>query len=408
MPIVRRLDITGIRVTARNVVLREVKTRTGKPLDIHRLLLDMHALQNTGLFSQISYKLDPLTGDSVNVSILVREKDYGAYSLGLAYDETYQFRFGAEVAQENLLGSGAGVGAGFVLGNPREAWARYSGTRFFGLPFNYRLEGFSLAANYQPTVFLNDRDTSRIIYGLSEIGADLKLGVNIGRTAYAKGGFEIRGVTLEPVPESAFGRTREQLTAATFEFKTRTYSDLSFPYHGLSLQLLGKYGLKPLGSQFGFFKGELRAAAPLQLGSRAVFEPTLSAGVMRSGSFRTIAVESLPVAERFRVGGPDLAGALPDAFLTSQKVTAGIGVKYLLVRLFHSDDYPLYVQVEGDVAQFQQLNQLSLKSIYYGGYGGVTLSTPFGPLCAGFGIGRGGRNTIHVSAGYNLLQDLPR
>jgi NTE family protein len=407
MPLVRRIEIAGLRVTTGPTVRREVQTRTGDTLDINRLIQDIRAIHNTGLFAQVTYKLDPAPGDSLDILINVREKDYGVYSLGLRYDETNQFLFGAEAAQENLFGSGAGSGAGFVLGNPREGWLRYSGARFFGLPFNYRLQGFYSSADHRMQVGRSDGAWDSINYRQQGFGADLKLGVNIARIAYLKGGLELRDVHFQTLIGPAFDHDRERLAAVNAEFKTKTYSELSFPYQGLSLHLLAKYGLKPLSSEYGFLRAELRATAPVQLGRRGVFEPGVSAGLLLDGKLRATAPESLPVAERFRIGGPELAGMDFEEILTAQKITVNVGFKYLLLRLFNSADYPLYIELGGDLADMQPL-PIAYRNVYYGGYAGATLSTPFGPVRVGYGVGKAGQRNFYFSAGYDLLHDFPR
>jgi NTE family protein len=408
MPIVRTIELKGLKITNRPVLLREIRTRANQRLDLERLIQDLRRIHNTGLFSRVTYHLGREVNDSIDIVFNVQERDFGRYSLGLRYDQTNQFLFGAEVAQENLFGSGAGAGLGITLGNPREGWVRYSGARFFGLPFNYRLQGFSSTTEHR--YYPPNGQWAGASYQNREYGADLKLGLNIGGNSYFKAGLEARRIRLAPdtLTDVLFGRHEEQIIALSVEFKARTYSDLTFPQQGIAFQARARYGLRQLACRPDFFKSEAQLVTPVALGRRAVFEPKLFAGLALDDRLRAVPAESLPVAELFRAGGPELAGAAFEEFLTPQKLGLAVGFKFLLFHLFNSQDYPFYVELAGDVASFEPLLETKLSSSYYGAYAGLTQTTPFGPVKLGFGLGKDWRYNVYFAAGFDLLPDLPR
>jgi predicted acylesterase/phospholipase RssA len=412
-PFVRNVSILGLQRTRASVVRQEIRTRSGQPLDLQLLVDDLRRVYQTGLFYQADYKLRYVTPETTDIKFNVREREPGTYSLGIRYNETNHFLVGAEVAQNNLLGSGAGVGMGTVLGNPTEGWLRYSGARFFGLPFNYRLQGFGSVFDHR--LYRSGQWVDN--FREQEYGGDLKLGLDLGRDSYLKAGLTARDVFFSP--ESIWQHRTERIVAASAFYRTRTWYDPASPTPGVLLDFEGSLGLKPLGSQYEFMKGSFECRLPRRLGGRTVVEPNLTAGLLTSLFFRPLPLESLPIAERFAVGAPDLAGAAQEEFRTTQEFTVGVALRFRLTQLFNSRDYPLYLETDVDVGnftpgwtQFLSLAEIQ-KNAYYGGAAGLRMNTPVGPVQVGLGINRLGvgpdlNYRIYVSIGHDLLQDFPR
>lgn len=419
-PFVGKVSILGLQQTRASVVRHEIRTRHGQPLDLQLVIDDLRRVCETGLFYQADYKLRYVAPETADVVFNVLEREPGTYALGIRYDETNHFLVGAEVAQNNLFGSGAGVGLGAVYGNPTEGWVRYSGARFFGLPFNYRLQGFGSIFDHP---LYQDSSGQWAVHSFreEEYGADLKLGLNLGRNSYLKAGLTARDVSLSTTPKGIWQHSREQIVAASAFYRTRTWYHPASPMPGTLLDFEGSLGLKPLGSQYEFMKGSFECRLPRSLGSRTVIEPHLTAGLLTSLLFRPVPFESLPVAERFSVGEPDLAGAAQEEYLTNEEVTAGVALRFLLTRLFNSQDYPLYLETGVDVGDFAPDSTQSLspslieirKNAYYGGAVGLRMNTPAGPARIGLGVSRTGEvprlsYRFYISIGPDMLQDFPR
>jgi len=406
-PTVGHIAVLGLQQTRRRVVAREIATRPGKPLSLPVLIGDLRRIHETGLFYQVDYKLRYVTPDTVDIEFNVLEREPGVYSLGIGYDETNRFLVGAEVAQNNLLGSGAGISIGGALGNPSEAWLRYSGARFFSLPFNYRLQGFFSTAEHRR---YRDGRFAGSVYRLQESGAEAGFGLNLGANALLKAGLEARRVRYPTRPDT--WPQAEQLVAATGEFK------LMRPVPGLgsgSLNLRLKYGLPELGGDAHFVKTELRLGLPLVIARRFAFEPRLSVAQLAGDIHAFLAGRdsTTPVAERCRVGGPDVAGAAREEFLVDQQFLAGATLRFRLFDLFGSQGYPVHFELSADAGTFEPLYRFpgigQLRStLYYGAAAGISLTTPVGPVRLGYGLGRGARRNLYVSVGYNLLPDIPR
>jgi outer membrane protein assembly factor BamA len=404
---VRHISILGLQQTLRRVCACEIATRSGRPLSLPVLIADLRRIHETGLFYQVDYKLRHVSPDSVDVEFNVLEREPGVYSLGIRYDETNRFLVGAEVAQNNLLGSGAGIGLGGALGNPSEAWLRYSGARFFGLPFNYRLQGFYSTAEHRR---YQDGRFSGSIYRQQEYGADAGFGLNLGASALFKAGLEARRVHYPTRPDA--WPAAEQLVAATSEFK------LLRPIRGIgdgAFNLRVKYGLPELGADAHFVRADLRLDLPVVVARHFAFEPRLCIGQLAGNihAFLTGHDSTTPAAERFRAGGPELAGAARDEFLTDQEFLLGAALRVRLFDLFDSQAYPVHLELSADAGTFEPLYRLpgitQLRStLFLGAAAGINLTTPVGPVRLGYGVARGARRNLYVTVGYNLLPDIPR
>jgi outer membrane protein assembly factor BamA len=176
-----------------------------------------------------------------------------------------------------------------------------------------------------------------------------------------------------------------------------------------------KYGLPELGSAAHFARAELLFGLPLTIARRFALEPRLRVGQL-AGSIHAFLAgrdSTTPVAERFSVGGPDIAGAARDEFLVNQLFLAGATLRFRLLDLFGSQGYPLYLELSGDVSTFEALYPFPgvshLRStLYYGAAAGISLATPIGPIRMGYGLGQGARRNLYVAVGYNLLPDISR
>jgi hypothetical protein len=174
------------------------------------------------------------------------------------------------------------------------------------------------------------------------------------------------------------------------------------------LQVRTRHAVPWFGSDYDCHRAEIDFAAPLRIGRRAVFEPAVSIGATFDPRLRFAPDSSVPVIERFRLGGPELAGADFEERLTAHRLVLGVSFRYLLFRLFRSDEYPCYLRLDADLATFRPVPEVRPADVYYGTNLLLTQTTPIGPLRVGAGYCRPGRLNFYFSFGFNLLQDLPR
>ncbi len=73
---VGRIVLAGNETTKDEVILREMRTKEGKPLNVEVLERDLQNIYNTGLFTKIDVTPVPLSNDSINLIITVEESFY--------------------------------------------------------------------------------------------------------------------------------------------------------------------------------------------------------------------------------------------------------------------------------------------------------------------------------------------
>jgi len=182
----------------------------------------------------VNYRLENARNDSVDVVIEVQERAYGFYSLGIRYDNADNVVLGLEVGQGNLGGSGASVRAAFDLGNPNEARLGLTGTRLFGLPFGYRLDGFlgSVERSYY------EQGKWRGAYTVGYLGGVAEAGYILGRDAFFNLGLNSYRATYRvPIDSLKDLLQPEWVIGPSFRLEVNTFRDVDFPTAGTASRL---------------------------------------------------------------------------------------------------------------------------------------------------------------------------
>lgn len=373
LPVVRSVQFTGLRVTREGTVRKEVQTTPGQYLRFGRLIDDLTRLFHTGLFEEVNYGLEPVPGDSVDVVIEVDERAYGFYSLGVSYDNTDEVALGFEVGQGNLVGSGAGVRAALDVGNPDEARFGITGTRLFRLPFGYRLDGFLGSvdrAYYDSSRWQGD-------YTVSYRGAVAEAGYILGRDAFFDFGLRAyRAGYLVPPRLMQDSLHPEWIVGPSFRLEASTFRDADFPTAGAASRLEVLSSATLLSGTHQFLRIGYSAQRALPVWSRLLLRPALDVG---------ISLGELAWAEQFRTGGAGFVGFEPDEFTSAQRLVAKFGLDFRLFRLFGQENYPVYLQVMGNVGTFEPWDKLLALSdlpsmLHWGAGAGARVNTPIGPV----------------------------
>ncbi len=379
LSVVRSVRLEGLRVTHEGTVRKEVTTRPATYLVFSRLVDDMVRLFHTGLFEDVNYRLENARNDSVDVVIEVQERAYGFYSLGIRYDNTDDVVLGLEVGQGNLGGSGAGVRAAFDLGNPNEARLGLTGTRLFGLPFGYRLDGFWGSVDRS----FYTQGSWDGIYTVSYRGGVAEVGYILGRDAF----FNI-GLNSYLASYRASGRLKDSLPAEwvigpSFRVEVNTFRDVDFPTSGMASRLEALSSVSALKGTRQFVRLGYSSEWVVPVASWLLLKPALDAGA----SYGEPAW-----AERFRTGGAGFVGFAPEEFISAQRAVLRFGTDFKLFRLFGQENYPFYLQALANVGTFEPWGSLrsipGLPSLLHWGAGaGARTNTPIGPVQLILGLG---------------------
>lgn len=146
-----RIDIAGLRKTKESLVRKLIRTKKGDAFDQIALRRDLNAIYDTGLFDDISYKVtdEPASVGSVIVTISVKEKRSGQFSVGLSFDNRSKLGGFVTVGENNLFGQGKRASASVELGS--------QSTRTFELAYGDSYVGSKLAS-YDVSIF------NRLVY----------------------------------------------------------------------------------------------------------------------------------------------------------------------------------------------------------------------------------------------------
>jgi len=144
-----RVDVSGLRKTKESLVRKLIRSKRGDAFDQLAIRRDLNAIYDTGLFDDITYKVgdEPATPGSVVVTISVKEKRTGQFSVGASFDNRSKLGGFVTVGENNLFGQGKRATASVEVGSQRT----------FELGFGDSYVGKNLAS-YDLSLF------SRLIY----------------------------------------------------------------------------------------------------------------------------------------------------------------------------------------------------------------------------------------------------
>ncbi|HSH43649.1 MAG TPA: outer membrane protein assembly factor BamA [Arenicellales bacterium] len=105
---VRRINITGNRVTRDEVIRRELRQMEGGWYSTEKVQRSKTRLDRTGYFNQVSIETPPVPGspDQVDVNINVEERSTGSLLVGIGYSDADGILLQGQVTQSNLFGTG--------------------------------------------------------------------------------------------------------------------------------------------------------------------------------------------------------------------------------------------------------------------------------------------------------------
>jgi outer membrane protein insertion porin family len=112
---VRYINIIGNSSTRDEVLRREMRQMESAWFSGEKSRLSRERLQRLGFFSEVNMETPAVPGstDLVDINLSVTEAASGSLSAGVGYSETQGVLFNASISQNNFLGTGKRVSAGF-------------------------------------------------------------------------------------------------------------------------------------------------------------------------------------------------------------------------------------------------------------------------------------------------------
>ena len=376
----------GLETTREGMLRPLLVTRPGRYLLFPRLLDDLHRLFNTGLFEDVNYDLAMAGPDSVDITIALKERAYGFYSLGLRYDNVDNVGLGIEVGQGNLWGSGASVRAVIDLGNPSELRFGLTGTRLFNFPLGYRVDGFwsSIDRPYHSGAGWE------AVYNVDERGGLFEAGYILGRNAFFNVGLAAYQIIYRFPPEIALFDTipeREWFVGPDFRLEYNNFDNLFLPKRGVGYVLTAAYSSPTMKASQDYLKVDFSLERVRPLGSRLLLKPGAEFGL----------TWGKPAwADYFHSGGDDLPGFVKAEFTSRSKAALKLRVDYRVLNLFNVESYPLYVGLFGNVSTFEPLDRVLFGSdrvshLHWALGAAILTNSPVGPFSVTAGFADPGR-----------------
>jgi len=370
LPIVRQIRYEGLSRTRPSLFQGRLKTVINKQLNWENLINDLLYLFHTNLFEEVDYRLELFGQESCAVIFELKEKPFGFYSLGIRYDLYDNVVFGGEIGENNIFGAGASLRTAFNLGNPNEIRFGLVGTRFLQFPFGYRLDGFygTINRNY----FKNNDWQGN--YLLRYLGIISEIGYILGKNAFFNFGLKLEKNIYE-IPFSDSFPKSEFTIGPTFKLEFNNYNNPFLPTKGTNLKINLLFSTKKLKATNNFLKWEFDYKKIIPFYNFLLFYYQLNLG------FNFLKPN---FAEYFYTGGEDFIGFKKEEFTTKNKGILAMGMDIKILNLFRSDNYPLYLSLTTNLANFLEAK----KDFYWGAGIGLKTNTPVGPLRFMLGMGK--------------------
>jgi NTE family protein len=397
MPIIESIRFEGLETTRPSVLSNAIRTRPGTELDFGRLIDDLVNLYNTGLFLNVNYRIEPTGDTTARVVYMVREQDYGFYSLGIRYDNADNILLGFALGQGNLWGSGASIRGVINVGNPREIRLGLTGTRLFAFPFGYRLDLFSGTIErryYESGEWQSD-------YKNDYYGTIAEVGYILGHNAFFNLGLDAHYVRYQ-FPELPVLDTlpkQEWVVGPVFNLEFNSFDDLQLPTRGAAMRMNITYSSKALKSQNEFLKLDFSLERYIPISSRFLLHPGIDLGM----SFGTLSWSNY-----FFTNPEKFLGFKKEERTTEQISSIRLGVDFKLFNLLGQPDYPFYLQLLSDVCTFTRLTDLpdldNITSQLHWGLGiGARTNTPIGPFHLIIGaVDHGAQTSENIEVNYYI------
>lgn len=399
---VSKVVFSGLRKTRESLLRKLIRTKTGDAFDQKRLQRDLNSIYDTGFFEDVTYKIDddPDQPGALIITIGVKEKRTGTFTLGVGFDSRSKISGFLTLAETNFQGSGRRVSGSVEVGSQQTFDLGY------GNPFIGKKNASYNAAIYSRRIFREPRAVNLLdptqplssFYEERRTGGrlDFTLPLDLDRTTSLIFGFRNEKARLlrtddltnpneqQPIPALSSGR----VSAPSIGF-VRDKRDLRLdPSRGSREQIILEQGLNFLGGDSNFTKLDLdfrryipimKAAKPNEL-PKAV----LAGRLVLSKSFGT-----LPAFEQYFIGGSDtIRGYETDEQFGDNQVYGNLEIRYRLQRKFQIVGF-----VDAGSAYGGNFASNTGFDALFGYGAGIRVQTPIGPLRLDLGKGREGIKT---------------
>ncbi len=286
------IDILGLSKTRKTVVERELRFRKDQIIDYSEILRSERNLYGTGLFNRVLIQPLPVPGDSAKrfVSVDVRERKSGEFSVGMGYQTVDGFRGTLAVQNNNLLGTGRKIGCTSQVSQISKN-ANFTWTNPWTMGIQVRSETGSLVEYRKEPG-----------YNLRRMGGNILLGRKLASHTDAKLLYRFESIkishieTIEIPEKQKKGNLRSLTLSTTYDNRDDIMNTRKGSFLETRSTLIGSF----MGGTDSYVSTSLTGRSFFPINRRITVGTALQFGWQ--GLFKT--TREIPISERFYTGGP--------------------------------------------------------------------------------------------------------
>jgi outer membrane protein insertion porin family len=289
---IQRITIKGNTRTRDNVIRRELKIAEGGIFNSKALRTSTQRLQRLDFFEEVNIVPEPAMDPSkMNVTVNVKEKSTGQFSIGAGYSSVDSFMLMGEISENNFLGRGDRLSlAANVSGSSNRFNLSYTNPHLRDSELSVGADLFNWFREYDDY----DKDSK---------GGAIRLGYPIFEKWRGYGSYSYTDTTLTNVSDSASQIILDSMdvkitSAVKFGMVRDTRDRRSGARSGSENSITIKYAGGVLGGDAAFTKLEAFSSWYFPLPWATVFHVKLAGGQVWEKE-----PGKLPVYERFYLGG---------------------------------------------------------------------------------------------------------
>lgn len=377
--------IKGNIITKQNVISREVKFESRKPLIRQNVDQSIKNVMSTNLFGQVSFDFEyPGYNTVPDLKITVHEKNTKALRFTVKADNEKNLQLLIDLRDENLFGTGSetGILAAGGLRN-RIYLAEIKSNQFFSLPLTFNLNAyysFNDVYRYLQTIdtVKNDYSVTRTgeYRNLRNGGMSFLFGTQLERlgTIYTQGFFENQEIRNKSNSESITEKFR--MLKLKFGGIFDTEDVLPFPTSGTLINFYYETAKNILEGELSYSKLFFSYEQYFTLVKSHVLKPRFIFG---------FADKTTPLTEQYYLGGQKSFFGMVENELTGRQILeTSIEYRYSLPYKIFFDTYLSFRYDLGNIWQFTE--DIRFKDLRHGFGLSAGFDTPLGE--ASFSVGK--------------------
>lgn len=300
--IVNRINITGNRKTADNVVRRSMQIQEQELFSSSKIKRSQELLQRLGHFEEANISTEPSTApDKVDLNVAVREGNTGTFSIGAGLSSGDGILFSSQISENNLFGSGNSLTLDVNTGTRRQNFVlSFNNPRVDDSYFSFGADALSVMRNFD---FFERQQTGgsfTLGYPLWFLGEDLLEDIRASLT------YELTQVGINNVNPTAPQLVRDQAgdtnaSSVTPRLIRNTINNPLDPTKGSRQQ--ASVEVAGLGGDQKFTLWQLQNTAYVHLFDLGTAGPLIFSPRQRIGIGEANGDERFPLYRRFFPGG---------------------------------------------------------------------------------------------------------